>query len=105
MCGYMTVREQMGVVGVGFIHVDEAVQGRHIGTQLYEHAARLACSVYGKPLASDLSRSEQAEGFWRKQRRKGRASKFRVPEIGGTRYVLPCPAPKRLDAFRKGRRR
>lgn len=50
----------------------EDLLGCGIGTQMYEAAWEVACGMR-KRLASDRARSDAAEGFWAKQKRKGRA--------------------------------
>jgi hypothetical protein len=57
-------------VEVDLIEVD--VQRCGVGTALYTKLAQFACSE-GKTMRSDSARSAAAEGFWRKQVRKGRA--------------------------------
>ena len=84
---------------VARIDVDESVRRQGIGTKLYERAAKVACEArYGKPLASDTSRSPLSEGFWRKQERKGRAQR---DYISNSFYVLSCPAPRSLKGTRR----
>ena len=78
--------------------------------KLYEAAAKLACSRYGVPLASDTTRYAGAEGFWAKQRRLGRANcvdRGPLSDIPGwcVQYVLSCPPPASLAGQRKRRRR
>lgn len=59
-----------GRVGAG---VDTTgLLGCGIGTQMYEAAWEVACGQQRR-LASDRSRSDAAEGFWSKQKKKGRA--------------------------------
>jgi hypothetical protein len=78
----------------------EATEKRQrIGTRLYETAARMACEIYKAPLASDSNRSDNADSFWRKQYRKGRAQRWgREPDDF---YKLFCPAPATLEGRRR----
>lgn len=78
--------------GVYSTHVVPGLRGRGLGTRMYEEAARVACEQ-GGPLASDHDDrlSPPAQGFWEKQRRKGRAVLRRQGD-GRRRYFLRCPA-------------
>jgi ribosomal protein S18 acetylase RimI-like enzyme len=69
--------------------------GVKVATKLYEAAAKDSCKRWKAPLASDTSRSANAEAFWYKQMMKGRAQR-----IDG-RYILSCPAPKSLARYRR----
>jgi hypothetical protein len=60
------------VAQVSYTRVANDLQRCGIGTQLYERLAKIACAR-GFNMASDTSRSRYSEGFWRKQRTKGRA--------------------------------
>jgi hypothetical protein len=88
-----------------------------LGTRMYELAAKLSCSHFGKPLASDEMRSGSSEGFWVKQVREGRAvcveatgttpdlsdvdPEDRVMGRGGcVRYVMSC-APKKATQLNR----
>ena len=102
-------------VAVTMVEVGEQRKGH--GTRLYERAARLACSTFKAPLASDTTgdRSSAAEGFWQKQIRKGRARRlhFQPWDPSGqerfrrvnSRYALRCPAPKSLAGLTARKRR
>lgn len=101
--------DDLDVVAVSTIEVSpESCQRTGLGTKLYERAAKDACKLDRKPLASDTIRSRAAGGFWEKQRRKGRASLLEDAGDddvdGGTRFVLMCPAPTSL-AGRRNRRK
>lgn len=103
VCGRMYINEFNRFVAVSGVKVDYYAQrsglGFKVGTKLYERAARVACEVAGKPLASDTQRSKIAEAFWQKQEAKGRA-RFDVDE---GRYFLSCPASE-LGRARRRRR-
>lgn len=74
--GEMTAIAIPGVdVAVGGI-TSKAGRGARVGTRMYEAMAEYACQKDGVPMASDFSRSRQAEGFWRKQFDKGRAKHY-----------------------------
>lgn len=77
---------------VGWIDVSKRMRRTGIATRLYERAALAACRL-GKPLASDVVRKPGAQGFWAKQERKGRATRFKQ------RFVLHCPVPKTLNGW------
>jgi len=64
-----------------------------IATRLYEAAAKISCEKYARPLASDRTRSLEAEAFWKKQVAKGKAQ----PLTKSSGYVLSCPAPTSLS--------
>lgn len=66
---------------VSFSEVDASYRMDKVGTALYEVAAAYACE-HGKTLASDETRSEFSEAFWRKQARKGRVSCLQDNEGG-----------------------
>lgn len=96
------------------VSVGDAFRRQRVGTQLYQHAARIACSRLGVPLRSDSERSGYAQAFWDKQVSKGRArcagpAKAReapVAEVvygrGGCHaYTLKCPPPASLAGRRK----
>lgn len=74
-------------------------KGRGLGTELYHAAAVEACRR-GVTLQSDMDRSDAAEGFWKKQIRKGRAVRrvAYLTEEKVTYYRLSCPAPDTLGA-------
>jgi hypothetical protein len=78
--GYLNARlRQLG--RVGYVLVAETIEIRTpprcgLGTKIYEQALQLACEKNAR-LASDVARSDAAEGFWRKQVRKGRARCYR----------------------------
>jgi hypothetical protein len=103
VCGRMYINELERFVAVSGVKVDYYAQrsrlGFKVGTKLYERAAKVACEVAGKPLASDTQRSKIAEAFWKKQEAKGRAH-F---DADANRYFLRCPAPD-LGRARRGRR-
>ena len=94
---------------VGFVEVDLKRCG--IGTRLYERAAKIACKEFGQPLHSDVLRSDEAQGFWAKQVRKGRATcvgpvdpeQPRLGRDGCLAYKLTCPAPTDLGRARRRR--
>jgi hypothetical protein len=117
--GYMEIERVdgphgRGLMKVAFIEVKK--KGLGIGTKIYEKGAAFACSL-GFPLASDETRTAAAQGFWRKQARKGRATclrgsgratalSTRWQEAGSWscgQYVLTCPAPKSLAAVPRRR--
>ena len=68
----MRLRVRSDHLSVGFVEVKPEHRAKRWGTRLYEEALRESCEVR-KPLASDTTRSEFSEAFWRKQERKGRA--------------------------------
>lgn len=92
------------------VKVDKNHRRGGIGTQLYERAARISCSLLHKPLQSDTTRTAYAQAFWEKQVKKQRAacvqrcttqkcsrdSRAIVGRGGCLRYRLTCPAPKTL---------
>jgi len=79
------------VLRITAIDVIESARHQGVGTAMYEEALALACAR-GERLVSDFTRSEYAEAFWRKQRRKGRAvciqpnpkGSFSINYFGGT---------------------
>ena len=77
-------------VRVSFIFVKEDLRGGGAATELYERAAKVACEVYGKPIASDKTRLKGGEGFWRKQTRLGRAKCANQRGASCKQFVLPC---------------
>jgi hypothetical protein len=80
----MELTSRSGFLGVDFIEVYEQKLARcGVGTKLYEAALRQACER-GLVLASDTSRTNASEGFWKKQARKGRADCVRK-DFGGHR--------------------
>lgn len=92
---------------VGSIRVQPQYQRKGIGTRIYEAAARASCEAFKLPLASDFHRSKMAQGFWRKQWKKGRAERVKIPEgvkhnsERKTFFMLSCPAPKSLKGLKK----
>lgn len=88
---------------VAGIEIDPKWRRRGIGTALYEEAARITAEA-GYALCSDTVLSQEAEEFWVKQTRKGRA-KWEIPgppehedrafQYG--RYVLDYPPPSSLS--------
>lgn len=90
--GAITVRQHRWLpdkpFGVEDIYVMRRRQG--IGTQLYSAAAQEAFRR-GFPFMSDMDRSEEADGFWRKQEREGRAVKKTASLLGDqvTYYLMP----------------
>lgn len=112
--GTLHLRARGTITEVKNITVDPAFRRRGVATRLYERGAREACKRFGKPLASDETRTEAAEAFWRKQAAKGRATcrgdggNLFVP--GGSdkdghwacgRWVLACPAPRSLKGAKR----
>ena len=111
------VRDVRGVAMVTHIEVAREARRQGIATKMYELAARTACDVFKKPLASDTARSGAAEGFWEKQEQKGRARLVNLkgmdddeffdedeeypddPEERDYIYVLTCPPPKSLTGL------
>ena len=83
------------------IEVDPKWRRRGVGTALYQKAAEISAR-YGLYLVSDTSRSNEAEEFWSKQERKGRAT---FKEGDGPwptgHYVLKEKPPKTLENPRK----
>jgi GNAT superfamily N-acetyltransferase len=83
--GNITVRITKTVAGddvvqvTGIVTKDEAERRQGVGTKLYEAAADWARDQ-GLRLISDFARTEQSEGFWRKQVEKGRAEPVIVDE-------------------------
>jgi hypothetical protein len=77
-------------VRVSFIFVDSELRGGGAATELYEKAAKVACTVFGKPLASDKTRLKGGEGFWRKQAALGRAKCANQRGKACKQFVLPC---------------
>lgn len=98
--GGITAVEAYSVMEVGMIEVEHKREG--IGTRLYEEAAYYACEQFGKPLASlDWQRSAAADGFWKKQIAKGRATH----DAAKGRTTLTCPPPVSLGGFTGWQRR
>jgi ferredoxin-thioredoxin reductase catalytic subunit len=60
------------IVAVADIRVDSDIQRCGVGTKLYELLQQEACKERAH-LASDVYRTRFSEGFWKKQRRRGRA--------------------------------
>jgi len=103
---------------IGYIEVARTHRRRGLGTRLYVAAAKEACRWLCMPLHSDTARTANAQAFWEKQARKGRATCERqVPANtwasqhdlatesilgrgGCWRYKLTCPAPATLDRAR-----
>jgi GNAT superfamily N-acetyltransferase len=80
------------------VHVEEEEQRRGIGTALYEAAADEACRRGSGLVSRETSvayRSLQAEGWWKRQVREGRAR--HLAKLGALKdvYVIDCP-PGRL---------
>jgi len=57
----------------GLIEVDPTVRRCRLGTRLYMAASQYACDE-GLVMVSDVYRTEMSEGFWSKQRARGRAA-------------------------------
>ena len=110
------------IARVKWVEVEEEFRKQHIGTKLYEAAAKHACTRLKVPLRSDDLRSAYSQGFWDKQMRKGRAdclesceandgcrrSNYVVGRGGCLVYTLRCPAPRSLagaTSRTRGRRR
>jgi GNAT superfamily N-acetyltransferase len=70
---------------VSYIEVDPSQRKTRVGTLLYDALLAEACER-GMPLTSDTLRSHFAEAFWRKQRKKGRATCVRG---GGGVFQVP----------------
>ena len=94
--GAIVVRQHRWIQGSPFgvehIYANRLREG--IGTRLYKAAADEACRR-GSPFMSDMERSPEADGFWRKQEMKGRASK-KTTMLVDTEvdfYLVGCPAP------------
>jgi GNAT superfamily N-acetyltransferase len=83
------------------IFVEPEYRKRGVATRLYEAAAKLSCKKYNLPLASDETRSPEADSFWRKQAAKGRARAVPETEDTGDYYILSCPAPPSLAGRRR----
>jgi len=100
-------------------------RGSRVGTRMYEIMAAFACER-GRVLTSDTARTDDSDGFWNKQYRKGRAvhecvvstfnryswmdctpdKKKWDDEQVLTRYRLkPCPAPTNLEGMKRRRSR
>lgn len=73
-----------------------------VGTRLYEELAQYACKK-GLRVRSDTSRTPQAQSFWAKQERKGRA-RWKDGSDGG-RFVLDVPCSEPIDLSGVSRRR
>lgn len=91
------------VLVVENVIVKDEYQRCGIGTKLYERAMQLACAD-GIQLASDEIRSDQSEGFWKKQLSKRRAkcirgTGWRLPEgrWACSRYVMREACPHKID--------
>lgn len=117
--GFAQMRLKVGFshVSVGYVEVEPPYRRRRWGTKLYEEARAMTCEI-GKPLSSDITRSEFSEGFWRKQEEKGRArcvpgegeywtkpraaveaarAKGKIPESTYRRMVEHAPEPARNE--------
>lgn len=57
---------------VAYIRTSASLRRCGLGTQLYTRVAQELCKE-GRGLVSDTTRTDAAEGFWRKQVRKNRA--------------------------------
>jgi hypothetical protein len=68
--GVLDVPQTGSTAQVGYIAVEKLRCG--YGTKLYEKMQQIACENRRR-LVSDRLRSAMAEGFWKKQFRKGRA--------------------------------
>ena len=94
--GAIVVRQHRWLPGApfGVEHVYATRQRERIGTQLYEAAAREACRR-GFPFMSDMERSPEADAFWRKQERKGRATRKITTLVDSEvdYFFVGCPAP------------
>lgn len=111
--GAIVWEEDLPVVGriarVESVSLFPEYHRRGIGTQIYEAAARAACSVFRAPLASAGYRTSMSEGFWKKQFSKGRARKIVIKKPARkygskgktqTVYLLSCPAPTSLKGVK-----
>jgi GNAT superfamily N-acetyltransferase len=72
---------------VNEIHVNPFYRRQKLGTALYELLQKKACAE-GRQVISDELRSHFAEGFWRKQESKGRATCIDDIRKGGV-YLTP----------------
>lgn len=90
------------------IGVKPSAQRRGVATKMYEAAAKELCRRFNVPLRSDAARTNEADAFWKKQLRKGRAEEFNTSHpdrsIRQESYRLKCPAPESLDGTRRYRR-
>ncbi len=82
----------------GLVEVDPSARRCKLGTKLYMAAADYACRE-GLEMVSDVYRTEFSEGFWDKQRKRGRAAcvtgagGFRLDPAGDLDKVIgswPC---------------
>lgn len=97
-------RKVIGRVGANKAAYSYDIQGANlvegylrkgIGSELYRLVAEEACASGMRLRSLDFGRNRLSEGFWKKQLRKGRATR-------GDRYVeMSCPVPRRLDGSRK----
>jgi ribosomal protein S18 acetylase RimI-like enzyme len=99
--GLLVAEPERTGLTVTFVKVKPAYQRRGIATRMYEIAGRYACANKMK-LASDITRSDEADAFWRKQIAKGRARRVKAKR-GDSYYVLSCPV-ETLSRRRKTRR-
>ena len=89
-----TPSSHRGPLPYGVFDVWVRTPRRRLGTKLYLQAAREACRR-GRMLQSDVERSQEADAFWRKQERKGRAKKITTTLVDSPVdfYRLRCPVP------------
>lgn len=93
---------------VDTIEVTEEVRRQGVATQLYEAAARLACSKRSVLGSQDRLQGAWSNEFWEKQLAKGRAIQLK-PKTGPvtrgtTRYMLTSCESFDLSGLRKRRR-
>jgi GNAT superfamily N-acetyltransferase len=97
---------KLGELTVSIIRVKPPYQRCGIATRMYEIAGKYACAN-GLQLASDVTRSDEADLFWQKQAAKGRARRYTKTADGETYargdayYVLSCP----VETLSRRRRR
>jgi predicted GNAT family acetyltransferase len=88
--GALSAAPQHKRLTVNHVFVNPEHQRCGIATRLYEIAGQYACAN-GVQLASDVTRSDEADLFWQKQVTKGRARRGVKAESGDSYYVLSCP--------------
>lgn len=89
LCLYKTYRYKGRVAIVKWIGVKQP--GCGIGTRLYERLHQIACRNKAR-LMSDTMRSNYSEGFWKKQKSKGRAIYIADRDL----YIMKKACPKSL---------
>jgi predicted GNAT family acetyltransferase len=101
--GALSAAPQRKRLTVNHVFVNPEHQRCGIATRLYEIAGQYACANSMK-LASDVTRSDEADLFWQKQVTKGRARRGVKAESGDSYYVLSCPV-ETLSRRRRGKTR